>query len=52
MTAVHVWREDERRGMDPPALELGDHRVGDLTGVLEIVSALDASRPAGGESGR
>ncbi len=37
MTAVHVWREEERQGMDAPALEPGDHRVGDLTGVLEIV---------------
>jgi putative hydrolase of the HAD superfamily len=35
--AVHVWREDERRGQRPPALEPGDHRVANLTGVLEVV---------------
>jgi putative hydrolase of the HAD superfamily len=37
MTAVHVWREAERRGYEAPALEHGDRRVGDLSGVLEIV---------------
>ena len=37
MTAVHVWREAERQGLDAPELEDGDRRVGDLTGVLEIV---------------
>jgi putative hydrolase of the HAD superfamily len=37
MTAVHVWREEERTGQRAPALEPGDHRVGDLTGVLEIL---------------
>jgi putative hydrolase of the HAD superfamily len=37
MTAVHVWREAERQGYDAPELEPGDHRVGDLSGVLEIV---------------
>jgi putative hydrolase of the HAD superfamily len=37
MTAVHVWREEERRGFDAPELEDGDRRVGDLSGVLEIV---------------
>ena len=42
MTAVHVWREEERHGLRPPALEPGDHRVGDLTGVLEIVDGLSA----------
>ncbi len=52
MTAVHVWREDERRGMDPPALEPGDSRVGDLTGVLEIVDDLAGCRPATGERRR
>ena len=46
MTAVHVWREEERQGMHPPQLEVGDHRVGDLTGVLDVVDALDAGRPA------
>jgi putative hydrolase of the HAD superfamily len=37
MTAVHVWREEERTGQRAPALEPGDHRVRDLTGVLEIL---------------
>ena len=37
MTAVHVWREAERQGLDAPQLEEGDRRVGDLSGVLEIV---------------
>jgi len=42
MTAVHVWREEERRGQRPPALEPGDHRVSDLTGVVEIIDRLGA----------
>jgi putative hydrolase of the HAD superfamily len=37
MTAVHVWREEERQGFDAPELEDGDRRVGDLSEVLEIV---------------
>jgi putative hydrolase of the HAD superfamily len=37
MAAVHVWRKDERSGQPAPVLERGDHRVGDLTGVLEIL---------------
>jgi putative hydrolase of the HAD superfamily len=37
MTAVHVWREAERQGFDAPELEPGDRRVGDLSGVLEVV---------------
>ncbi len=45
MTAVHVWRVEDRSGQQPPALQPGDHRVGDLTGVLEIVGG--ALRPAG-----
>ena len=49
MTAVHVWREEERPGMDPPALQPGDHRVGDLTGVLGIVDGLRVAGPAEGE---
>lgn len=49
MTAVHVWREEERRGQSPPILEPGDYRVGDLTGVLEIVA--DLRRRPGGEQG-
>jgi putative hydrolase of the HAD superfamily len=43
MTAVHVWRAEERPGVEPPALERGDHRVGDLHGVLPIVAALRAA---------
>ncbi len=49
MTSVHVWRQEERRGQQPPVLEPGDYRIGDLTGVLEIVGALDSGRPAVGE---
>jgi putative hydrolase of the HAD superfamily len=37
MTAVHVWRAEERGGQVPPALEEGDHRVADLRGVLDVV---------------
>jgi len=37
MAAVHVWRMNERSDQPAPALEPGDHRVGDLTGVLEIL---------------
>jgi putative hydrolase of the HAD superfamily len=37
MTAVHIWREDERAGQLAPPLEPGDHRVSELTGVLPIV---------------
>ena len=37
MTAVHVWRPDERGGQHAPDLESGDHRVSDLRGVLDIV---------------
>jgi putative hydrolase of the HAD superfamily len=37
MTAVHVWRKDERAGQLAPPLEPGDHRVSELTGVLPIV---------------
>jgi len=37
MTAVHVWRADERIGQRAPALETGDHRVAELSGVLEIL---------------
>jgi putative hydrolase of the HAD superfamily len=49
MTAVHVWRAEERRGLVPPALQVGDHRVGDLTGVLDIVAWLDGESPASGD---
>jgi putative hydrolase of the HAD superfamily len=50
MTAVHVWRLDEREGRLPPALELGVHRVGELTGVLEIITriGIDVRLPAAG----
>ena len=34
MTAVHVWRAEDRPGQSPPPLEPGDHRVEELTGVL------------------
>jgi len=37
MTAVHVWRPEERSGQSAPPLEAGDHRVGELTGVLELL---------------
>jgi putative hydrolase of the HAD superfamily len=42
MTAVHVWRDEERDGQDPPVLEPGDHRVAELTGVLPIAGIADA----------
>ncbi len=37
MAAVHVWRAQERKGQLAPALEPGDHRVQELTGVLELL---------------
>jgi len=37
MTAVHVWRAEDRPGQSPPPLEPGDHRVEELTGVLGIL---------------
>jgi putative hydrolase of the HAD superfamily len=37
MTAVHVWRVDERHGQAAPPLQPGDHRVDELSGVLQIV---------------
>ena len=37
MTAVHVWREEERTGQRAPELEPGDHRVSELSGVLAIL---------------
>lgn len=42
MTAVHVWRADERDGQVAPALEPGDHRVAELTGVLPIAGVVGA----------
>ena len=47
MTAVHVWREEERQGMHPPQLEVGDHRVGDLTGVLDVVDYVRCREASG-----
>jgi putative hydrolase of the HAD superfamily len=38
MSAVHVWRVDERPGRIAPALEDGDHRVADLRGVLNLLA--------------
>jgi putative hydrolase of the HAD superfamily len=43
MTAVHVWRAEERAGQDAPVLEPGDHRVAELTGVLPIAGVVGAS---------
>ena len=38
MTAVHVWREEERhRARARRSSEPGDHRVGELSGVLAIL---------------
>jgi putative hydrolase of the HAD superfamily len=37
MTAVHVWRSDERPGLAPPTLEPGDTRVEDLGGLLPLL---------------
>ncbi len=48
MTAVHVWRHDERNGREAPTLEPGDHRIPDLRGVLEIAGVTATPRPAGG----
>ena len=42
MTAVHVWRAEERVGQDAPLLEPGDHRVAELTGVLPIAGVVGA----------
>jgi putative hydrolase of the HAD superfamily len=38
MTAVHVWRADERAGQVAPVLLEGDHRVADLSGVLTLLN--------------
>jgi putative hydrolase of the HAD superfamily len=42
MTAVHVWRTEERGGSAAPPLEPGEHRVDELSGVLDLVG-LDAA---------
>ncbi len=43
MTAVHVWRADDRDGQVAPELEPGDHRVAELTGVLPIAGVVGAT---------
>jgi putative hydrolase of the HAD superfamily len=43
MTAVHVWRTEERTGQEAPLLEPGDHRVAELTGVLPIAGVVGAA---------
>ncbi len=43
MTAVHVWREGDRTGIVPPALEPGDHRVETLAGVLALAGLVSAA---------
>ena len=48
MTAVHVWRAQERVGQTPPPLQPGDHRVGDLTGVLDVVGLVTPGLSSGG----
>jgi len=40
MTAVHVWRPEERGAMEPPELMEGTHRVGDLSGIPGLLSSL------------
>ena len=40
MEAVHVWRSDERAGQEPPALHHGDHRVADLSALLDLPGLL------------
>jgi putative hydrolase of the HAD superfamily len=37
MTAVHVWRPEERRDLVPPELPVGAHRVADLAGLLPLL---------------
>jgi putative hydrolase of the HAD superfamily len=43
MTAVHVWRAEERAGQGAPVLEPGDHRVAELSGVLPIAGVVGAT---------
>jgi putative hydrolase of the HAD superfamily len=43
MTAVHVWRAEERAGQGAPVLEPGDHRVAELNGVLPIAGVVGAT---------
>ena len=44
MTAVHIWRAEERVGVEAPPLEPGDHRVAGLSDVLPIVGLDPAPR--------
>jgi putative hydrolase of the HAD superfamily len=37
MSAVHVWRDEERQGLIAPLLQPGDRRVAELSGVLELL---------------
>jgi putative hydrolase of the HAD superfamily len=39
MTAVHVWRIEERGGVEPPALMEGAHRVGALSEIPALLSS-------------
>jgi putative hydrolase of the HAD superfamily len=43
MTAVHVWRAEDRVGQVAPVLEPGDHRVAELTGVLPLAGVVGAT---------
>jgi putative hydrolase of the HAD superfamily len=45
MTAIHVWRDEERQGQVAPALQPGDHRVSDLGGVLAVLERLREPDP-------
>jgi len=40
MTAVHVWRKEERGEVEPPELMPGAYRVGDLSEIPELLSSL------------
>lgn len=40
MTAIHVWRPEERQGQTPPNLVEGASRIGDLGQVLDVLSAV------------
>jgi putative hydrolase of the HAD superfamily len=42
MGAVHVWRQEERNGLSAPPLQPGDLRVGELSGVLEVLGLVGA----------
>ena len=37
MSAIHVWREEERQGLPAPPLQRGDRRVAKLSGVLDLL---------------